>query len=180
MFCLCVWTGPPSNLSLSIGETSVNLTWVSKERQRNVGFFIHYLRGDGTCRIDRMWLRMIEHKLIHWIANQEVAASLPVLLVCASSLSVTEREYKRVCFDLYCIVFCPGKGKWKHSEKVNSSQSFYMLQGLQPGSQYHLRIDLGNKTIWTDKIQTAGTCNRKTAFSYSLYPHLVPNRPFLI
>ncbi|KAK9954145.1 hypothetical protein ABG768_016241 [Culter alburnus] len=88
--------GPPSNISLSIGETSVNLTWLSKERQRNVGFLIHYLRGDG-------------------------------------------------------------KGKWKHSEKVNSSQSFYTLQGLQPGSQYHLRIDLGNKTIWTDKIQTAGT-----------------------
>ncbi|XP_048035111.1 neural cell adhesion molecule L1.2 isoform X3 [Megalobrama amblycephala] len=88
--------GPPSNISLSIGETSVNLTWLSKERQRNVGFVIHYLRGDG-------------------------------------------------------------KGKWKHSEKVNSSQSFYTLQGLQPGSQYHLRIDLGNKTIWTDKIQTAGT-----------------------
>ncbi|XP_067226797.1 neural cell adhesion molecule L1.2 [Chanodichthys erythropterus] len=92
--------GPPSNISLSIGETSVNLTWLSKERQRNVGFLIHYLRGDG-------------------------------------------------------------KGKWKHSEKVNSSQSFYTLQGLQPGSQYHLRIDLGNKTIWTDKIQTAGTFMEK-------------------
>ncbi|XP_039507782.1 neural cell adhesion molecule L1.2 isoform X2 [Pimephales promelas] len=87
--------GPPSNISLSIGETSVNLTWVSKERQRNVGFHIHYLRD--------------------------------------------------------------GKGKWKHSEQVNSSQSFYTLQGLQPGSLYYLRIDSGNKTIWKDEIQTAGT-----------------------
>ncbi|XP_067302078.1 neural cell adhesion molecule L1.2 isoform X2 [Pseudorasbora parva] len=88
--------GPPSDISLSVGETSVNLTWVSKERQRNVGFLIHYLRKDD-------------------------------------------------------------KGKWKQSEKVNSSQSFYTLQGLQPGSEYDLRIDFGNKTIWKDEIQTAGT-----------------------
>uniref|UniRef100_A0A8C2HCW9 Neural cell adhesion molecule L1 n=1 Tax=Cyprinus carpio TaxID=7962 RepID=A0A8C2HCW9_CYPCA len=84
---------PPSNISLSTGETSVNLTWVSKERQRNVGFFIHYLKKDGT---------------------------------------------------------------WKHSERVNSSQSFYTLRGLQSGSEYRLKIDFKNKTLWEDEIQTAG------------------------
>uniref|UniRef100_A0A8C1ZIF0 Neural cell adhesion molecule L1 n=1 Tax=Cyprinus carpio TaxID=7962 RepID=A0A8C1ZIF0_CYPCA len=86
---------PPSNISLSTGETSVNLTWVSKERQRNVGFFIHYLKKDG-------------------------------------------------------------KGTWKHSERVNSSQSFYTLRGLQSGSEYRLKIDFKNKTLWEDEIQTAG------------------------
>uniref|UniRef100_A0A8C1WE42 Neural cell adhesion molecule L1 n=1 Tax=Cyprinus carpio TaxID=7962 RepID=A0A8C1WE42_CYPCA len=91
--------GPPSNISLSTGETSVNLTWVSKERQRNVGFFIHYLKKDGT---------------------------------------------------------------WKRSERVNSSQSFYTLQGLQSGSEYRLKIDLKNKTLWEDEIQTAGASNHKT------------------
>ncbi|KAK2885498.1 hypothetical protein Q8A67_016335 [Cirrhinus molitorella] len=86
---------PPSNISLSTGETSINLTWVSKERQRNVGFFIHYLKKDG-------------------------------------------------------------KGTWKRSERVNSSQSFYSLQGLQSGSEYRLKIDFKNKTLWEDEIQTAG------------------------
>uniref|UniRef100_A0A671TAB3 Neural cell adhesion molecule L1 n=1 Tax=Sinocyclocheilus anshuiensis TaxID=1608454 RepID=A0A671TAB3_9TELE len=90
---------PLSNISLSTGETSVNLTWVSKERQRNVGFFIHYLKKDGT---------------------------------------------------------------WKRSERVNSSQSFYTLQGLQSGSVYHLKIDFKNKTLWEDEIQTAGASNHKT------------------
>uniref|UniRef100_A0A672S640 Neural cell adhesion molecule L1-like n=1 Tax=Sinocyclocheilus grahami TaxID=75366 RepID=A0A672S640_SINGR len=90
---------PPSNISLSTGETSVNLTWVSKERQRNVGFFIHYLKKDGT---------------------------------------------------------------WKRSERVNSSQSFYTLQGLQSGSEYRLKIDFKNKTLWEDEIQTAGASNHKT------------------
>ncbi|XP_059397547.1 neural cell adhesion molecule L1-like isoform X2 [Carassius carassius] len=86
---------PPSNISLSTGETSVNLTWISKERQRNVGFFIHYLKKDG-------------------------------------------------------------KGTWKRSERVNSSQSFYRLQGLQSGSEYRLKIDFQNKTLWEYEIQTAG------------------------
>ncbi|RXN11752.1 neural cell adhesion molecule L1-like isoform X1 [Labeo rohita] len=86
---------PPSNISLSTGETSINLTWVSKERQRNVGFFIHYLKKDG-------------------------------------------------------------KGTWKRSERVNSSQSFYTLQGLQSGSEYRLKIDFKNKTLWEDEIQTSG------------------------
>ncbi|TRY66476.1 hypothetical protein DNTS_005367 [Danionella cerebrum] len=86
--------GPPSNISIMAGETSVNLTWVSKERQRNVGFFIQYLKKDGP-------------------------------------------------------------DKWQRSEKVNSSQSFYTLQGLQPGSQYRLKIDF-NSTVWEKEILTAG------------------------
>ncbi|XP_021325404.2 neural cell adhesion molecule L1.2 isoform X1 [Danio rerio] len=85
---------PPSDISISTGETSVNLTWVSKERQRNVEFFIHYLRKDGP-------------------------------------------------------------DKWEKSEKVNSTQSFYTLHGLQPGSQYRLKIDFNN-TKWEQEIQTAG------------------------
>uniref|UniRef100_A0A8C2E4K6 Neural cell adhesion molecule L1 n=1 Tax=Cyprinus carpio TaxID=7962 RepID=A0A8C2E4K6_CYPCA len=103
---------PPSNISLSTGETSVNLTWVSKERQRNVGFFIHYLKKDEQNEC---------------------------LLIC-----------------IVLSFFCPGKGTWKHSERVNSSQSFYTLRGLQSGSEYRLKIDFKNKTLWEDEIQTAG------------------------
>uniref|UniRef100_A0A7N8XV80 L1 cell adhesion molecule, paralog a n=1 Tax=Mastacembelus armatus TaxID=205130 RepID=A0A7N8XV80_9TELE len=70
---------PPSNISLSVGENSVNLSWVAKKRHRNVSFQIHYLnKNDGS--------------------------------------------------------------KWKKTEKVNSSQSFYQLQGLAPGSHYRLRF----------------------------------------
>lgn len=65
---------------------------------------------------------------------------------------------------MYRIVFfCPGKGTWKHSERVNSSQSFYTLQGLQSGSEYRLKIDFKNKTLWEYDIQTAGASNHKTA-----------------
>lgn len=39
---------PPANISLSVGENSVNLSWVAKKRHRNVSFQVHYLKKDGT------------------------------------------------------------------------------------------------------------------------------------
>uniref|UniRef100_A0A7N8X131 L1 cell adhesion molecule, paralog a n=1 Tax=Mastacembelus armatus TaxID=205130 RepID=A0A7N8X131_9TELE len=39
---------PPSNISLSVGENSVNLSWVAKKRHRNVSFQIHYLNKNGN------------------------------------------------------------------------------------------------------------------------------------
>ncbi|XP_028266111.1 neural cell adhesion molecule L1.2 isoform X2 [Parambassis ranga] len=87
---------PPSNISLSMGENSVNFSWVARKRHRNVPFQIHYLnKNDGS--------------------------------------------------------------KWKKTEKVNSSQSFYQLQGLTPGSEYHLQIIYNNSTHWEKSIQTEGT-----------------------
>uniref|UniRef100_A0A8C2D3J9 L1 cell adhesion molecule, paralog a n=1 Tax=Cyprinus carpio TaxID=7962 RepID=A0A8C2D3J9_CYPCA len=73
------------------------------------------------------------------------------------TLKYQQGALTNMCFDLCCIVcICPGKGTWKRSERVNSSQSFYTLQGLQSGSEYRLKIDLKNKTLWEDEIQTAG------------------------
>ncbi|XP_035499848.2 neural cell adhesion molecule L1.2 isoform X3 [Scophthalmus maximus] len=87
---------PPSNISLSVGENSVNLSWVAKKRHRNVNFQIHYLnKNDGS--------------------------------------------------------------KWKKTEMVNSSQSFYQLQGLTPGSLYHLRFTYSNITFWNVDVETEGT-----------------------
>ncbi|MFT7804597.1 neural cell adhesion molecule L1-like [Arapaima gigas] len=86
---------PPSNISMSAGETSVNLSWVPGDRHRNVAFHIHYLNKNGG-------------------------------------------------------------GQWKESEKLNSTQSFYQLQGLQPGSVYRLHIIFSNNTFWETDIQTKG------------------------
>lgn len=51
----------------------------------------------------------------------------------------------------------PGDGsKWKRSEKVNSTQAFYQLQGLTPGATYRLRFTHGNDTFWTTDMKTEG------------------------
>ncbi|XP_030623636.1 neural cell adhesion molecule L1.1 [Chanos chanos] len=47
-------------------------------------------------------------------------------------------------------------GEWEESEQVNSTQTFYQLQGLQPGTQYHLKILHSNLTYWEKEIQTHG------------------------
>uniref|UniRef100_A0A8C8EQR1 Neural cell adhesion molecule L1 n=1 Tax=Oncorhynchus tshawytscha TaxID=74940 RepID=A0A8C8EQR1_ONCTS len=87
---------PPSNISLYVGEKSVNLSWVPGQRQRSVSFQVQYLnKQDG--------------------------------------------------------------GKWKQSEKLNSSASFYQLKGLTPGSQYRLRFTFSNNTFWETEITTKGT-----------------------
>ncbi|KAM9445583.1 neural cell adhesion molecule L1.2 isoform 2-T2 [Clarias gariepinus] len=97
---------PPRDISLSVGETAVNLSWVSPERQRNVGFHIHYLKKNGH-------------------------------------------------------------GRWMQSEKVNTSQSFYSLQGLQPGSHYSLRFVFSNKTFWETDIQTGGAAVKEKQSSFA-------------
>ncbi|XP_048098289.1 neural cell adhesion molecule L1.2 isoform X3 [Alosa alosa] len=48
-----------------------------------------------------------------------------------------------------------GKG-WTASERLDSSQSFYQLQGLQPGSQYRLELIYNNTAYWNREIQTEG------------------------
>uniref|UniRef100_A0A1A8BJR0 Neural cell adhesion molecule L1 n=1 Tax=Nothobranchius kadleci TaxID=1051664 RepID=A0A1A8BJR0_NOTKA len=85
----------PKDVSISVGENLVNVSWVAKKRHKNIGFYIHYKKNDG--------------------------------------------------------------GKWKTSEKVNYSQSFYQLQGLSPGSHYDLRFIHGNATFQKMTINTSGT-----------------------
>ncbi|KAF7695861.1 neural cell adhesion molecule L1.1 isoform X3 [Silurus meridionalis] len=38
---------PPTTVNATVGETSVNLSWVQGERYRNIGFTIHYLGKGG-------------------------------------------------------------------------------------------------------------------------------------
>uniref|UniRef100_A0A3B4VMQ7 Neural cell adhesion molecule L1.1-like n=1 Tax=Seriola dumerili TaxID=41447 RepID=A0A3B4VMQ7_SERDU len=43
---------------------------------------------------------------------------------------------------------------WQESEVVNSTQGFYSLTGLQPGTEYHLKIKHGNDTQWENVTWT--------------------------
>lgn len=49
---------------------------------------------------------------------------------------------------------------------VNSSQSFYQLQGLTPGSQYHLLFTYNNTDFWDNVIKTEGTGNMGALASF--------------
>lgn len=63
--------------------------------------------------------------------------------------------------NLTCVRVSAAAGdQWKDSEVVNSTQGFYSLTGLQPGTQYHLMILHNNSTQWERLIWTRrpGAC----------------------
>ncbi|XP_069785306.1 neural cell adhesion molecule L1-like isoform X2 [Narcine bancroftii] len=51
-----------------------------------------------------------------------------------------------------------GQADWKDTKPVNSTQNFFMLQGLQPGTSYHIKLwQLGrfkNLTVWDKEVET--------------------------
>lgn len=57
---------------------------------------------------------------------------------------------------LYFVFVGAASIQWEESEMVNSTQGFYSLTGLQPGTQYHLKIMKGNDTQWEDVLWTIG------------------------
>ncbi|XP_017286434.1 neural cell adhesion molecule L1.2 isoform X2 [Kryptolebias marmoratus] len=69
---------------------------------------------------------------------------------------VAKKRHRNVDFYISYLKKNDGS-KWKKSEKVNSSQSFYQLQGLSPGSHYRLRFIYGNSTFRSIDINTAGS-----------------------
>uniref|UniRef100_A0A3P8UED9 Neural cell adhesion molecule L1.1 n=1 Tax=Cynoglossus semilaevis TaxID=244447 RepID=A0A3P8UED9_CYNSE len=54
------------------------------------------------------------------------------------------------------IQFLRKSGEWKETEQLNSTQGYFSLTGLQPGTEYHLRILNGNDTQWEEVAQTDG------------------------
>uniref|UniRef100_A0A3P9LP74 Neural cell adhesion molecule L1.1 n=1 Tax=Oryzias latipes TaxID=8090 RepID=A0A3P9LP74_ORYLA len=62
-----------------------------------------------------------------------------------------ERHRNHV-FHIYYTKKTGAASQWEESEMVNSTQGFYSLTGLQPGTQYHLKIMHGNNTQWEDVI----------------------------
>lgn len=53
-----------------------------------------------------------------------------------------------------------GKGKWKISDAVNVSHNFHILEGLEPGTEYTIRLMaknwFDNTSIFEDVIETRG------------------------
>ncbi|XP_035761554.1 neural cell adhesion molecule L1-like protein isoform X3 [Neolamprologus brichardi] len=65
----------------------------------------------------------------------------------------------------------PGDGNWRISEAVNASQSFHIIDGLEPGTVYTVRLMakrlLDNASIFEDVIETRtkGAASQESSFS---------------
>ncbi|XP_062420529.1 neural cell adhesion molecule L1.2 isoform X2 [Pungitius pungitius] len=67
---------------------------------------------------------------------------------------VAKKRHRNVGFQIY---YLKKNEVAEKTAKVNSSQSFYQLQGLTPGSNYHLRFTYSNSTFLEKDIKTDGT-----------------------
>ncbi|CAN9515239.1 unnamed protein product [Ophioblennius macclurei] len=73
----------------------------------------------------------------------------------------------------YMKADAPPGSAWKESEVVNSTQGFYVLSGLQPGSTYNLMVTLGNSTLWSRNVQTTGPDPREVPGSFATQGWLI-------
>ncbi|KAM9856330.1 neural cell adhesion molecule L1.2 [Aulostomus maculatus] len=68
---------------------------------------------------------------------------------------VAKKRHKSVNFQIHYFKKNDAS-KWKKTGKVDSSQLFYQLQGLTPGSDYHLRVTYSNTTLLDTETKTDG------------------------
>ncbi|XP_027865848.1 neural cell adhesion molecule L1.1-like isoform X1 [Xiphophorus couchianus] len=68
---------------------------------------------------------------------------------------VPEDRHRNHGFHIHYLRKSAG-GQWEESELINSTQGFYSLMGLQPGTEYSLRILHDNNTHWQEMLRTVG------------------------
>ncbi|XP_016517448.1 neural cell adhesion molecule L1.1-like isoform X3 [Poecilia formosa] len=68
---------------------------------------------------------------------------------------VPEDRHRNHGFHIHYLRKSAG-GQWEKSELINSTQGFYSLTGLQPGTEYSLRILHDNNTHWQEMLRTVG------------------------
>lgn len=56
------------------------------------------------------------------------------------------------------FTLCTGEGLWKISEALNTSKTFHIIDGLEPGTEYIVRLipnnRIDNYSIFEDVIST--------------------------
>ncbi|XP_048462699.1 neural cell adhesion molecule L1-like protein [Rhincodon typus] len=95
-----------------------------------------------------------------------VMEGVPVLLNVSSSVSATYANISWIpgmghaASEFYVAYMNNRKGKWKISDVVNVSQNFHILEGLEPGTEYTIRLMaknwFDNSSIFEDVIETRG------------------------
>ncbi|XP_035244740.1 neural cell adhesion molecule L1-like protein isoform X4 [Anguilla anguilla] len=101
------------------------------------------------------------------VANATLSSLVPILFNISSSVSdkfakiswIPRSEQKESEF--YVAYMNDRKGNWKISEAVNTSKSFHIIEGLEPGTVYTVRLMtknwVDNSSIFEDVIKTRGT-----------------------
>lgn len=71
----------------------------------------------------------------------------------------------------WSFTLCTGEGHWNISEALNASKTFHIIDGLEPGTEYTVRLMpnrwLDNSSIFEDVITTRSTGEDQNSSSYN-------------
>nr|XP_015202731.1 PREDICTED: neural cell adhesion molecule L1-like protein isoform X3 [Lepisosteus oculatus] len=100
------------------------------------------------------------------VANVTLSSIVPALFNISSSVNDTYAKISWISgneqkdSEFYVAYINNRKGNWKISEAVNASKNFHIIEGLEPGSEYTVRLLtknwVDNASIFEDVIETRG------------------------
>lgn len=121
------------------------------------------------------WIFGGEHALFHIAYANKRKLLWPLLSfpACCGVEEVVQSALQLCCrlFTHFCTTvtrpLCTGEGRWQISEALNTSKTFYIIEGLEPDSEYSVRFILyswfDNASIFEDVFMTKG--EQETNFS---------------
>uniref|UniRef100_A0A8C6WJS8 L1 cell adhesion molecule, paralog a n=1 Tax=Neogobius melanostomus TaxID=47308 RepID=A0A8C6WJS8_9GOBI len=168
--------GPPLSLALdSPSETEMTLRWSPPEQPNGVltGYLLQYHRivksDDSPMLVEtiddptvtHLTLKNLDrhsHYRFYLRGRTSTGDGESIKKDGATTLDGGTLSLRPLnCLGRNTCCFSADGSKWKKVEKVDSSLPFYQLQGLTPGSHYHIRLSYNNSTFWEDDIDTEGT-----------------------
>uniref|UniRef100_A0A667Z1U1 Neural cell adhesion molecule L1 n=1 Tax=Myripristis murdjan TaxID=586833 RepID=A0A667Z1U1_9TELE len=161
--------GPPASLRLdSPSETSITLYWTPPIHTNGVllGYFVQFKQDmeGSTVEVEEI----MDPSLTHHVWDGLDPHSSYIFTVTARTAAGEGPPITRkgtTLLDGGALSFTVAtsspetnvaKYNWVESEMVNSTQGFYSLAGLQPGTKYWLTIMHRNYTHWKEQVKTKG------------------------
>lgn len=135
-----------SNISSYVSDTFAKISWTARGEQRDSQLYVAFRNNRKLLSLFQVVKPGISCKAVcvHSYTLTWQHAILSSLKGCTSANADSLR--------------CAGDGAWRISEPVNASQSFHVVDGLEPGTAYTLRLVvkslLDNASVFEEVIHT--------------------------
>lgn len=154
------------NVSSSVSDSFANISWISGGEHTE--FYIAYM---NNRKLISPFFSVSFWTLLEWFEVDSVGETsnnfgcvvsemvLPVFTFIPSLDSIVVCSHD--ANPSWSFTLCTGEGLWKISEALNTSKTFHIIGGLEPGTEYTVRLipnsRVDNSSIFEDVITTGST-----------------------
>ena len=147
------------NVSSAVSDSSVNISWMSDGEPAEF-YVAHKNKRKPLFSVSDC--RRAEHSGV-----EEHLASVALCVVSFLSFLITSCVFSWARTPPLIIhPLCTGEGHWKISEALNTSQTFHIIDGLEPATEYIVRLIpnswVDHSSIFEDVITTRSTGEEET------------------